>query len=68
MQATFRSYFLDADNRIQAAEVVEAKALGQAVEKGIAMLRRSRYRAIEMWEGAIKVFPVSTPSADAADP
>ena len=48
--ATFRCYFLDADNRIQAAEVIEAKALGEAIEKGIAMLRRSRYPAIEIWE------------------
>ena len=29
MPATFRCYFLDADNRMQAAEVIDAKALGQ---------------------------------------
>jgi len=59
----FRCYFLDDDDRIQAAEVIEAQGLGEAIEKGLALLRRSRYPAMEIWEGATKVFPVSAPSA-----
>jgi hypothetical protein len=66
MPATFRCYFLDPDNRIQAAEIIDAKGLGEAIEKGLAMLRQSRYPAIEIWEGAMKVFPVSTERAFAA--
>jgi hypothetical protein len=47
--------------------VIEAKRLGEAIEKGLAMLRRSRYPAIEIWEGATKVFPVSALSVAADD-
>ena len=65
--ATFRCYHLDADDHIQQVEIIEARALGEAIEKGLAMLRRSRYPAIEIWEGATKVFPVSAPPAIAAD-
>jgi len=57
--ATFRCYHLDANDHIQQVEIIDARALGEAVEKGLAMLRRSRYPAIEIWEGATKVFPVS---------
>ena len=67
MPATFRCYFLDTDNRIRAAEVIDAQGLGEAIEKGLAMLRQSPYPAIEIWEGAMKVFPVSAPFAAAAD-
>jgi hypothetical protein len=66
MQATFRCYFLDPHNRIQAAEIIDANGLGEAIEKGLAMLRQSRYPAIEIWEGPTKVFPVSTERAVAA--
>ena len=65
--ATFRCYYLDADDHIRQVEIIEARALGEAIEKGLAMLRRSRHPAIEIWEGATKVFPVSAPSAAAAD-
>jgi hypothetical protein len=65
--ATFRCYHLDANDHIQQVEIIEARALGEAIEKGLAMLRRSRYPAIEIWEGAMKVFPVSAAPAAAAD-
>jgi hypothetical protein len=64
---TFRCYYLDADNHIQQVEIIEAKTLGEAIEKGLAMLRRSPHPAIEIWEGATKVFPVIAPPAVAAD-
>ena len=65
--AIFRCYYLNADNHIQQVEIIEAKALGEAIEKGLAMLRQSPYPAIEIWDGATKVFPVSAPPAVAAD-
>jgi hypothetical protein len=65
--ATFRCYYLNADNHIQQVEIIEAKSLGDAIEKGLAMRRRSPYPAIEIWDGATKVFPVSAPPAVAAD-
>ena len=39
----FRCYLLDANDHIRAAEVIDAKALGDAIEKGLAMLRQSRF-------------------------
>ncbi len=42
------------------SEDIDAKALGDAIEQGLAMLRRTSYQAVEIWEGATKVFPVST--------
>jgi hypothetical protein len=62
---TFRCYFLDANNHIRAAEVIEAKALGEAIEKGLALLRASRHQSLEIWEGAVKVFPAIAPAAAA---
>jgi hypothetical protein len=51
----------DAEDHIRAAEVIDATALREAIEKGLARLRQSRLEAIEISEGAIKVFPVSAP-------
>ena len=58
-----RCYFLDDEGHIRNAEVIEAKALGEAVEKGLALLRQSGHQAIEIWEGAVKVFPASAGNA-----
>jgi hypothetical protein len=52
---------------IRNAEVIEAKALSDAVEQGRALLRRSSHPHMEIWDGATKVFPVSAPSAAADD-
>jgi hypothetical protein len=53
----FRCYFLEKDH-IRAAQVIDAKALGEAIEKGLALLRQSDYETLEIWEGATRVFPV----------
>ena len=65
--ASFRCYFLDADDRIRASEDIDANGLGQAIEQGLSMLRRTPYQAVEIWEGTMKVFPASTAGAVAAD-
>jgi len=67
MPATFRCYFLDTDNHIRAAEIIEAKGLGDTIERGLVLLRQSPYQDLEIWEGATKVFPVSTRLAAAAE-
>jgi hypothetical protein len=67
MPATFRCYFLDDEGHIRNAEVIEANALSDAIEQGLALLRRSSHPHMEIWDGATKVFPVSAPSAAAAD-
>ena len=66
--ASFRCYFLDDKDHIRAAQVIDAKALGEAIEKGLALLRESPHQALEIWEGATKVFPVSQNGADGTAP
>jgi hypothetical protein len=63
---TFPCYFLDDEDHIRSAEVIDAKALGDAIEKELMSLRRSRHPSVEIWEGATKVFRSSALS-DAAD-
>ena len=53
---------------------ISTRACGQRLsggvlgeEKGLAILRQSRHQSLEIWEGATKVFPVSTLSAAADD-
>jgi hypothetical protein len=42
--------FLDDKDHIQSAEVINSKALGEAVEKGLILLHRSRHQSLEIWE------------------
>ena len=48
-------------------QCLSGSVLGEAIEKGLAILRQSRHQSLEIWEGATKVFPVSTLSAAADD-
>ena len=58
MLEQYRCYFLDAADHIQAATDIEAEALSEAIDRGLAMLReRPQSRSIEMWQGAQKVYP-----------
>lgn len=61
--AIFRCYFLGDDDHIRAAAVIEAGTPDAAIEKGLALLRRCPYLAMEIWEGATKVFSTATPPA-----
>ena len=61
--AALRCYFLDDEGHIRNAEVIEAEALGEAIEKGLALLRQSGHQSLEIWEGAKKVFPVGARNA-----
>jgi hypothetical protein len=64
---TFRCYFLNDKDDIQGAEVIDAKTIGEAIEKGLTILRQSRHQSLEIWEGPTKVFPVSALSAATDD-
>ena len=56
----YRCYFLDARDRIWAAENIEAHALAQAKEQGFAMLREHpRSRSIEIWQGSGRLYPAA---------
>ena len=58
----YRCYFLNAANRIEAAEDLDAETLSEAVERAQSMLQsRPQHRAIELWEGARRVYPTNPP-------
>ena len=55
---SYRCYFIGRDDHIQAAENIDADDIGEAVERGLVMLKeRPQYRSIELWEGAERVYP-----------
>jgi hypothetical protein len=54
----FRCYFLDADERIRAAQDIEADAASAAVARVLEMLKeRPHHRSVEVWQGARRVYP-----------
>ena len=62
--ASYRCYFLDTADHIRAAEVIEADALDGAVDRALALLReRPHHHAVELWDGARKVYPNDAPPA-----
>ena len=53
----YRCFFLDEDDHIKAAEIIEANAVSEAIDKACAMLReRPQHQAVEIWEGARKLY------------
>jgi len=58
----YRCFFLNEDNHIKAAEIIEAEAIGEAIDRARAMLReRPRYGAVELWDGARRLYPSDQP-------
>ena len=54
----FRCYFLNADDRIEAFEVIEVATLGEVIDRALAMLQaRPQHRNVELWDGARRVYP-----------
>ena len=54
----FRCYFLNAEDRIEAFEVIEADSLRSGIDLALAMLRaRPQHRSVELWDGAKRVYP-----------
>ena len=58
---TFRCYFLDENDHIRAAEVFDAATRDEAIEKATASFERSQFQAIEIWDGATKVWASGLP-------
>ena len=50
--AQFRCYFLGSVGKIQAAQNVEADALGKAAEFARAHCAQAGYRGFEIWQGS----------------
>ena len=55
---SYRCYFLNDRDQIQASEIIEAQALREAIDRALAMLKaRPQHHAVEIWEGARRVYP-----------
>jgi hypothetical protein len=56
--SVYRCFFLNDEDHIRAGEVIEADALGEAIERALVMLRaRPHCRAVELWDGARRRYP-----------
>lgn len=54
----FRCYFLNADDHIEAFEVIEVDSLREGIERSLAMLKaRPQHHKVELWDGSRRVFP-----------
>jgi hypothetical protein len=58
----YRCFFMDEADHIKAAEIIEAGAIGEVIDKACAMLReRPQHRAIEVWQGGKRVYRAGAP-------
>jgi hypothetical protein len=62
---SYRAFFLNLAGRIEAVEIVEAESDNDALLKTVELAaRQSRYSAVEVWEGARRLFPQVRGQAD----
>ncbi len=53
----YRCFFLNEGDHIKAAEIIEADAVGEAIDKALVMLReRPQHRSVEIWEGGRRLY------------
>ena len=53
----YRCFFLDESDHIKAAEIIEADAVGEVIDKALVMLReRPQHRTVEIWEGGRRLY------------
>jgi hypothetical protein len=54
---TYRCYFLDYQDHIEAAENIRADCLDEAIDRALAMLKaRPHHHCIEIWHGALRLY------------
>ena len=55
---SYRCYFLNDEDHIQAVENVDAELVWDAIDRALAMLKaRPHTSAVEVWEGARRLYP-----------
>lgn len=55
----YRCYFLNAHDRIAAAQNFDAGALSEAIDKALALLKEHpEHSGVELWKGAQRVYPL----------
>ncbi len=53
----YRCFFRNEGDHIKAAEIIEADAVGEAIDKALVMLReRPQHRSVEIWEGGRRLY------------
>ena len=53
----YRCFFLNEGGHIKAAEIIEADAVGEVIDKALVMLReRPQHRTVEIWEGGRRLY------------
>ena len=53
----YRCFFLNEGDHIKAAEIIEADAVGEVIDKALVMLReRPQHRTVEIWEGGRRLY------------
>jgi hypothetical protein len=58
----YRCFFLSEDDHIEAAEIIEADAIGEAIDKALVMLQeRPEHGTVELWEGERKLYRADEP-------
>ena len=59
----YRCFFLNEGDHIKAAEIIEAAAIGEAIDKARIMLReRPQHQSVEIWEGGRKLYRADEPA------
>ena len=54
----YRCYFLNERDRINGCEIIEARALDEAIDRALALLRQQpKHTAVEIWEGPNRLYP-----------
>ena len=54
----YRCYFVNEQHRIDGYENIEAHALGEALDRALALLRQHpKHKGIEIWEGPHRLYP-----------
>ena len=53
----YRCFFLNEGGHIKAAEIIEADALGEVINKACIMLQeRPQHRSVEIWQGGQRLY------------
>jgi hypothetical protein len=59
---SYQCRVLDGDDHIYAVEQVECANASDAVERAEMILARGRHHAVEVWDGACKIFRMTKPA------
>ena len=54
---SYRCFFLDDEQHIKGAEIIEAEALGKAINRALASFKaRPQHHSVEIWFGANRIY------------